>query len=430
MANIYRKWLYVPERYHLVVGDTFELFYRGIIHCSDPYIYNIEVKCSKGSAYRRKYMFTPTSDDIGEHKLTISISNDYGDELDRAEVILEVNPVAESPKDDTYVLCIGDSLTAGGIWPSECYRRFTASDGEPCGHGLNNLHFIGTKKAEHGAWAEGYGGWRIEHFLEANYHSDYYSYFVTPNHTKTEADRYSCYTDGVSKWTLDALEDGGMKLRRLTWQGKTIPTGTLKYISGGVDTSDIEYTEVKVTSNNPFFNEADGCVDFKWYAGHIGAPRIDICFILLGWNSYRTTEAEYKPYVRAMIENIRRSFPECKIVFMGIETPADQNALGYIYGASWDFMTTNAHTKRLEGWYNDIAAEYDNIDVINISGQFDSENSFETKERTMNIRSAKPEEFQANGIHPNREGYYQIADAMYRKLNAMLCKINRKDAQK
>jgi len=430
MANIYRKWLYVPERYHLVVGDTFELFYRGIIHCSDPYIYNIEVKCSKGSAYRRKYMFTPTSDDIGEHKLTISISNDHGDELDRAEVILEVNPVAESPKDDTYVLCIGDSLTAYGQWSSECLRRFTASDGEPCGHGLEKLHFIGTKKAEHGAWAEGYGGWRVEYFNEAHTSSDYYFRIVSPNHTKTQADRWSNYTDGVNKWTIESVYDDGFKMRRLTWMGGNPESGTMKHISDGNDTGDIEFTEIRNTPNNPFWNEAEGKVDFKWYAEHIGAPRIDICFILLGWNSIRCSEAEYKPHFRTLINNIRASYPECKIVLMGIETPADQNALGYIYGSSWDFMSTNAHTKRLEKWYNDIAAEYDNIDVINISGQFDSENSFETKERTMNIRSAKPEEFQANGIHPNREGYYQIADAMYRKLNAMLCKINRKDAQK
>ena len=35
------KYIYLPEKYHLVVGDKFELFYRGIIKMFNPYQYYI-----------------------------------------------------------------------------------------------------------------------------------------------------------------------------------------------------------------------------------------------------------------------------------------------------------------------------------------------------------------------------------------------------
>ena len=64
MADRYKKWLHVPESYQLVVGDTFELFYRGIILATDPYIYNIDVRCPKGASFRRKFVYTPTEEEI------------------------------------------------------------------------------------------------------------------------------------------------------------------------------------------------------------------------------------------------------------------------------------------------------------------------------------------------------------------------------
>ena len=71
MANINSdkiKLINLPEKYDLVVGDTFELFYKGIMLCKNPYAYNILVNCSMGKAWGRKFEVTPANaskDDSG-----------------------------------------------------------------------------------------------------------------------------------------------------------------------------------------------------------------------------------------------------------------------------------------------------------------------------------------------------------------------------
>jgi len=424
--NKFKKWIYAPEKYQLVVGDTFELFYRGIIMCTNPYIYNIDVKCPKGSAYKRKFMYTPTADDIGEYKLTIELSDDYGQILDYAEITLCVNPAAESPKEDTYILCVGDSLTSAGHWPSECLRRMTATDEEPSapqGLGLKNLHFIGTKEGKYGAWYEGYGGWRFEDYNYKNTARSLFKYIIT-HHTKTDLDRHSKYTDGASNWKLEEIENGRIKLRREGGTEPLKPSGTLTHLEGGNDHSDIVYTEVNDAANNPFWNEASDCVDFKAYAKKVDAPKIDMCFVLLGWNASGSTADTYKPQVRLFVENLRRDYPECKIVFIGLQMTSSFDGLGTNYGTSWNYIEKNEYTKRLESWYLDICKEYDKMYYVNLAGQFDSEYNYPTTEKELNIRTEKKSVIQSNGVHPNLDGYMQIGDAMFRQLNAMLCEMN------
>ena len=49
----------LPEKFDLVVGDTFQLFFRGIIEAVNPYVYDILAVCEKGHNYPRYFEFTP-----------------------------------------------------------------------------------------------------------------------------------------------------------------------------------------------------------------------------------------------------------------------------------------------------------------------------------------------------------------------------------
>ena len=156
-----------------------------------------------------------------------------------------------------------------------------------------------------------------------------------------------------------------------------------------------------------------------------GITDIDYVYVLLGWNSAFSTEDVYKSDVRTFINNILSAFPACKIVLMGLQIPA-RDGLGTNYGATgiysryYDLMQ---HVWRLDKWYADIASEYaDNVSCISITGQFDTENNMFESTRPVNVRNAKTETYQTNGVHPAPSGYYQIADAAYRdfvhKLNS------------
>ena len=60
----------------------------------------------------------------------------------------------------------------------------------------------------------------------------------------------------------------------------------------------------------------------------------------------------------------------------------------------------------------------DFVEIINIAGQFDSENAFPAKPKPVNVRSEVTEIIGTNGVHPTINGYLQIGDAVYRSVIA------------
>ena len=66
-----KKLLQLPPRYDLVVGDTFELFYKGIVFCKNSDFYDFELSFTSGKnlgkGFDRKYIWEPTAEDIGTH---------------------------------------------------------------------------------------------------------------------------------------------------------------------------------------------------------------------------------------------------------------------------------------------------------------------------------------------------------------------------
>ena len=340
--------LCLPEKYDLVVGDTFELFYKGIMLCKDPYQYNVLVTCNIGNAYRRKFIVTPTDDDVGAHKLTVTVTDDFGTVLANKSVSLNVVKKATSPTENINVLCVGDSLTEGGKWVDEVYRRLTKTTDKaqdnaaaPTGDGLTNITFVGKKTTPNGAGFEGTGGWK-------------YDYYIDP-----------------------------------------------------------------AKSGNPFVY--NGAVDFNAYCADLGIDHIDLCYILLGWNMVSNSEDEFKTKAKAFIDLLIAHNPNIKIVLIGIQMPF-LDGLGYNYGAKGvyaDYRGLQEFVMNLDDWNKDLATEYDNnITSINISGQFDTEYGTWTREVAVNTRNTIKLTEQFNGIHPKEEGYYQIADAVYRKFMA------------
>lgn len=124
------KYIFLANEYDLVVDDTFELFYRGVICLNNPYEYYILIRCEKGHPYPRYYTFTPKSQDVGDYPLTITLLDNNHQIIDEETTILHVQQ-PHQPKERLNVLCIGDSLTFNGVWPSEGYRRFAKTGGYP-----------------------------------------------------------------------------------------------------------------------------------------------------------------------------------------------------------------------------------------------------------------------------------------------------------
>lgn len=417
----------LPQRYDLVTGDTFQLFYRGVIAAPDPFCYDIVAVCDGGKNYPRYFEYTPET--AGEHKLSIFVYDADKTLLGQGETILRVAK-PKQPQKPVHVLCIGDSLTAGGIWPHEAYRRLTAQDGAPCGLGFHNIHFLGTCEKD-GVFYEGYGGWTWNHYLKNGWEPAS-AVWIQCAHHKTEADQHSVWQDEAgSLWQLETIEADRLKFNRYRGHCNPKPEcGALTHVKHAAHTDAIAVERSYFAKNNPFCNEQTGEADFKQYCEQNGfSGGIDYVYILLGWNGLLENTLPIPEHCKRLAEQgkqlvgrIRAAYPQAQIRVMGLQVPSVNGGTAASYGAELPYCDDYGLTlyvmelnKAYETWT--LEPDYrDFMEFINISGQFDTDYNMPWTEKPANTRSARTEVVGINGVHPSEDGYMQIADAAFRNM--------------
>ena len=287
---------------------------------------------------------------MGSYKLTLSVYDDNGVLLGTDTTTLNVHkPQAEH--ENMNVLCIGDSLTAGGYWAAEAARRFTGTGGTIEGLGLDYLDFVGTvEKTVEGnqIHCEGYGGWTWATFCSAK---------------------------------------------------------------------------------SPFYDEELGDISFKSYCERNGIEDIDVVYILLTWNGqstpYKTNyavDSGHFVYAKKLIDTLHAEYPEAVIRCMGIQIPSQNGGMGYNYGANggysntYGMLVTAMHYNATLEDFCQLPEYADFVKYVDIAGQFDTDYNMPSTNKPVNNRNDKTEVMGTNGVHPSVNGYYQIADAVFRSL--------------
>lgn len=410
-------WLNIPEKYELVIGDTFELFYKGIISAVNTDDLYVEIICAKGKAFKRKYVYTPIIGDTGTYIMTINLYDNSHQLLDSQIVNIVVKAKTTSPLTEKVVLYVSDSLAVSGDVPHEFKRRLTGTGGTPAADGLTNITFIGTCEVD-GAKFEGYGGYNFnayntEHALSS------FMWITCENNGKTIADQHSIYlASNGTQWSLETIESDRIKIICTDISG-ALPgsTGTLTWVSGGTDHNNIVYTSAEQAPGNPFWNSVSESVDFASYVTAQGETSLDYVYVLLGWNSVYENSDTYKTQVETFITNVLTDFPSCKIILLGLEVPA-YDGLANNYGSSNvndEYYNQLSHVWKCNNIYKEIADENPtNVSFVNIAGQFDTKYNMPTGTTQVNTRNTETVTYQINGVHPAQSGYFQIADACYR----------------
>ncbi len=415
--------LNLPHAFDLVVGDTFEMFYRGILKCVNPSVYDLEFTwqsgAQSGAAYRRKFVFTPTEEDIGTRALLVTLRDNTGAILEQKMVDMRVWNKPQSPKEERVVLCMGASTTGPGVWPSELNRRLTGEGGTPEGHGLKNIRLIGSVDRR-GVRFEGYGGWHFKAYSTA--HTDARFIYIYGDFSDKDeiGDQHSFYSDDIGgTWKLESIQPDRIKLIRTAWGGTIPPApGVLHHESGGTNHADIVYNEATRAEANPFWDVKFERNNFRAYAEKMGVDHIDEVLIYLGGNSSNTTEYVYKQQVRTFLDGLFAEFPNCKVTLAGMNVPG-RDGMGHNYGITWKWHEKVNFVFNLAKWYMDIAEESayrGRVEFMSLSAQFDTDNMLPTQSLPVNTRSTKTEIVNTNALHPTEEGYFQIADAFYRRM--------------
>ena len=138
----------LPDKFYATSGIEFNIYFDNIVDTHDT-DYTFNVDCDKGSQLERCYTYMPTDSDVGNYPITISVTNKFGQEVQKTSSIIVNAAQEESPK-TVKILVLGDSTTAGGITVEKIHTNSANSN---CT--ITTLGTRGTSPYNH----EGRSGW-------------------------------------------------------------------------------------------------------------------------------------------------------------------------------------------------------------------------------------------------------------------------------
>lgn len=418
----------LPNTIYAIVGDTLQLFFRGMIKAIDPYKYDILIACSKGKKYPRYFEYTPTIEDVGETNFIITVKDDNRNVLSSKTCKLITCNVVKSPTNNINVACFGDSLTGAGYWCAEADRRLTEIGGIPDGQALNNISFVGQKKNGKTGYF-GVGGWTWDNYTKKG--SPAYRFNVTNVQSLSVG---ATYTNNGNTFTIIEVNvtNGTGNILCSVKNLLPIPTtsGVLTKSSGAGDNT-INYTSVEEDSQNPLWDYDNNKMTFIPYANKYANGKIDVVYTLLSWNGQTPGRVDFTSVIeqiKIFADTLHAEFPQAKLKLMGVQVPSVRGGMGANYGATgtsyadgYGMVVTALNQNEA---YQEFAnrAEYSAfVEFVNISAEFDTDYNMPHAQQKVNVRSEVTEWLDTNGVHPNQDGYMQIADVVYRNIIANYC---------
>ena len=149
--------LVLPPDVYATPGREANLYFDNAVLALDSRDYLFDVDCAKGRQDEDRWRFTPTEQDLGDHALSLKVSDAAGAVLAEGATTVHVAPAAGSGAPFT-LLCVGDSLTHASVYPAELFSLF----------GPEHIKLIGThhpiESLPPEVVHEGYGGWQWQTF--------------------------------------------------------------------------------------------------------------------------------------------------------------------------------------------------------------------------------------------------------------------------
>lgn len=431
---------FLPKKIYGVIGDTLQLFNRGVTISEEPNRMYNDWECGQGKIYKRYIEVTPALAGGAVPSLTIKhrlIDDHYNKSVQSASA-LAVAARPSSHGSSINVLCIGASTTANGEWASELKRRLTDTrdSGIPAADGLNGIAFVGRQSLASyddvrpmPIKVEATGGWTWATFFTPQ---DAVRLTVSGVTSINIGDVYT-YQNGNGQTVKVAVAEvnitdtsGNIRfIYSYDTQGKGVPaaaSGEITRVSGNGDVT-IAYSAADEETYCPFYDEATGEPDFSHYAQQYCNGQIDVVIFNLGTINYalvgKESLANILANMKTLIDALHADFPNCKVIIapgMGYNT---HYGIEYNYNAdsklkSWGSLFAQfRYAKAVEDFiggnnYKDWCYLADTI------AETDSEHVFPTTTKPVNTRMSETEIIGTNGAHPTLAGYKMVADSIYR----------------
>lgn len=454
----------LAKEYDVVVGDTFQLFYEGVIKGFNVLNDGIFVKFSRqdnatvkvARQYPRYWQFIPQEEDAGkEYSLRILTRQLDGSVISEGQTKIKVHAKLTNDATPTKLtaLIFGDSLTSSGAWAAEGFRRIYGEEDSkatgPIALGVSNelktygeyTNKINTFTISH----EGHSGWTWNSFLTAERGPDSTENGIiitldSPHNYNLDEVRKSIWQDNNGLlWELeDFPSDKQIKFNRGEGNNKKqkeieTPTSLI------CNPWELNFSSSAVTweTLNPFYNESTKTLDFKAHANQYGVDSADIVACLLTWNgaggmsetfNNTSTISNHMNLASQLLKAIHKDFPYAKIICMGIQLSSITGGSGKDYGSKGGYSDTWGsvfyafdYNQALEKLVTEDSELSQYCYYVDTKGQFDTRYCMSYENIAVNTRVTEVKEMRGtNGVHPSTAGYYQIGDAFYRTLTKVI----------
>ena len=169
---------------------------------------------------------------------------------------------------------------------------------------------------------------------------------------------------------------------------------------------------------HPFYNPATESFDWSYYQEMTGFIP-DVVQIFLGTNNIQAGESNADDIV-ALVDAIRSVDVMTPIYVVNTIYQGSQNGLGswktehgeYL-SKGWNKQEQDLAVFNLMVDLSEKLADYEDVYLVPAGISMDSEYNYDSAEQAVNPNSESTEIYESDPVHPNKAGYYQIADVMF-----------------
>ncbi|MBB31916.1 MAG: hypothetical protein CMK63_07110 [Pseudoalteromonadaceae bacterium] len=311
-----------------------------------------------------------TTDDIN---IKLKARNHNGNQAFVADITVKVSDVPVSPSNPENFICLGDSLTEGfsnsgiqGAYSNELSRRLTGIGKEllsgaqsPAPLALSNIYFRGTR-GDQAVKHEGRGGWRPSDYLNNASVNGVTNAFWNPSTSEFDIDYYL----QSNNFDWPSIDDG--------------------VISDGSNLTMI---------------------------------------ILLGWNDvYKTTAESSWANTQQLINKVKEKKPQTRFIIVGLNPAPKLNHKSFS-GERWvsELDVFESAVYEFGKAYKAGCEELDNCEFLQLSAVFNPEFAYNRSNVSIGIRTSEVVSAVTDHVHPNEQGYAQLADALFYNIIYRYC---------
>jgi lysophospholipase L1-like esterase len=344
--------LRLPKTIYAAPGIEMNVYFENVALTLNPANYAFDVICAKGVQQSERWTYTPAKNESGSFPFQLDVRDEMNAVIARAQSVLQITSPDPTPERETSLLCIGDSLTAGGGYTGRLLQ-LSESRKEL---GLKLIGSRGAGKNRH----EGYGGWTAQR------HATLYT------GRAREGDKKGIGSPFIYK------------------RGNEPPALDFAHYSKDMNDGKGPDFVTLLLGCNDTFSATDETIE----------SRID------------TMLKHYDSLIQ-MIHQVRKDTRIGALIL--VPPAASQDAFGSNYRSGqtrWQYRR-NQHRVMERMLKHFAGREKENVWLVPANLNLDCANNYPQSQATRNANTSLKVTRQSNGVHPATAGYYQIGDSIY-----------------